>query len=63
MVEKLEHERNAVGKDEMLTHVLKLVDVVDFEVFEEEQEGGRDGLHDDLLVPIDINRNLKKKRQ
>lgn len=36
LVEKLEHERDAVGKDEMLTHVLKLVDVVDFEVFEEE---------------------------
>lgn len=32
-----------------------LVDVVEFEVFQKQQQDGRDGLHDDLLVSIDIN--------
>jgi hypothetical protein len=35
LVEEFEHERDAVGKDEVLAHILKLVDVVDFEVLEE----------------------------
>lgn len=58
LVEELEDERDAVGKDEVLAHVLKLVDVVDLEVLEEEEKSGRDRLHDDLLVTIDINRYL-----
>lgn len=32
-----------------------LVDVVKLEVFEKQQQDGRDGLHDDLFVSIDIN--------
>lgn len=32
-----------------------LVDVVEFEVFQEQQQDGRDGLHDDLFVSIDIH--------
>ena len=32
-----------------------LIDVVEFEVFEKQQQDGRDGLHDDLFVAIDIN--------
>lgn len=32
-----------------------LVDVVKFEVLQKQQQDGRDGLHDDLLVSIDIN--------
>lgn len=32
-----------------------LVDVVEFEVFQKQQQDGRDGLHDDLFVSIDIN--------
>lgn len=35
--------------------MLHLVDVVNFEVFQKQQQDGRDGLHDDLLVSIDIN--------
>lgn len=35
-----------------------LVDMVQFEVFEEEQEQGRDTLYDDLLVPVHINAQL-----
>ena len=32
LVEKLENERNAVGEDEMLTHELKLINMIDFEM-------------------------------
>lgn len=32
-----------------------LVDVVQFEVLQKQQQDGGDGLHDDLLVPIDID--------
>lgn len=32
-----------------------LVDVVKFEMFQKEQQDGRDRLHDDLLVPVHIN--------
>ena len=32
LVEKLEHEWDTISKDEMLSHVLKLVDVVDLEM-------------------------------
>lgn len=32
-----------------------LVDVVQFEVFQKQQQDGRDGLHDDLLVSIDVD--------
>ena len=35
-----------------------LVDVVKFEVFQKQQQDGRDGLHDDLFVSIDINTEL-----
>lgn len=35
-----------------------LVDVVQFEVFEEEQEQGRDALYDDLLVPVHVDAQL-----
>lgn len=84
LVEELQNEGDAVGKDQMLSHVLKLrdksdssvrgnkettdsrkggcyvcgrdlVDVVEFEVFQEQQQDGRDGLHDDLLVSIDVD--------
>jgi len=34
LIEELENERNTVSEDEMLTHVLKLIDVIEFEVFE-----------------------------
>lgn len=29
--------------------------MVQFEVFQKQQQDGRDGLHDDLLVSIDVN--------
>lgn len=32
-----------------------LVDVVEFEVFQEKQQNCRDGFHNDLFVPIHIN--------
>lgn len=35
-----------------------LVDVVELEVLEQEQQHGRDGLDNDLLVPIDIHTQL-----
>lgn len=35
-----------------------LVDVVEFEVFEKEQEQGRDTLDDDLFVPVHIDAQL-----
>ena len=62
LVEELENEGDAVGEDEVLAHVLKLVDVVDFEVLEEKEESGGDRLHDDLLVTVDINRYLQHNK-
>ena len=59
LIEELEDERDAVGEDEVLAHILKLVDVVDLEVLEEEKESGGDCLHDDFLMTIDINRYLQ----
>ena len=35
-----------------------LVDVVEFEVFEEQQQDSGDGLHDDLLVAVDVHAQL-----
>ena len=60
LVEELEHERDAVGKDQVLTQILKLVDVVHFEVLEEEKKGGRDGLHNHLLVAVHVHRHLAR---
>ena len=58
LVEELEHEWDTVGKDEVLAHVLELVDVVHFQVLQEEQQNGRNRLHDDLLVAVDVQRDL-----
>lgn len=35
-----------------------LVDVVQLEVLQQQQQDGRDGLHDDLLVSVDIHAEL-----
>lgn len=35
-----------------------LVDVVEFQVFEEEEQQGRDGLDDDFFVAVDIDAQL-----
>ena len=40
LVEELEYERDAVGEDQVLPHVLKLVHVVHLEVFQQQQEDG-----------------------
>ncbi len=41
-------------------HVPHLVDVVEFEVFEEQQEEPRDRLDDDLLVAIHVDTQLHR---
>ena len=58
LVEELEDEGDAVGKDELLADKLKLVYVVQLEVLQEEKQDGRHGLDDDLLVPADIQGHL-----
>lgn len=35
-----------------------LVDVIDFEVFEQQQQDGRDGLDDDLFVTVHVDAQL-----
>lgn len=53
--------RRGLEKTRALWQVLPaahLVDVVQFEVFEEQQEQGRDALHDDLLVPVHVDAQL-----
>jgi len=40
LVEELEHKGDAVGKDEVLAQIFKLVDVVDLKMLEQQQEGG-----------------------
>lgn len=58
LVEELEDEWDAVGKDQMLRHELKLVDMVEAEVFEEQQQCGGDSFHQNLLVAVDIHAKL-----
>lgn len=95
LIEELEDERDAVGKHQVLGHVLKLrpktrqaaeqaapaltpsaacspgklcpvkvptpahlVDVIQFEVLEEQQQDSRDGLDNDLFVAIHIHPQL-----
>ena len=58
LVEELENKRYAVGEDEVLAHVLELVDMVHLEVLQKEEEYGRNGFYDDLLMPVDIQRHL-----
>lgn len=42
----------------LATNEADLVDVVQFEVFQEQQQDGGDGLHNDLLVAIDVDPEL-----
>ena len=58
LVEELEHEWNTICKHQVLPHILKLVDVVHLEVLQQEQQGGRNGLHDHLLVSVDVQSDL-----
>ena len=55
LVEEFENKGNAVGEDEVLRHELKLIDVVDLEMLQEEKEDGRHSFHNDLLVSVNIN--------
>ena len=40
LVEELQHQGDAVGKHQVLGHELKLVNVIDLEMFEKEQQDG-----------------------
>ena len=42
----------------MLAHVLELVDMVHLQVLQEEKQDGRNRLHDDLFVTVDVQRDL-----
>ena len=42
----------------MLRHELKLIHVIESEVFEEQQQCGGDSLHQHLLVAVHINTQL-----
>ncbi|KAH9409200.1 hypothetical protein TYRP_023704 [Tyrophagus putrescentiae] len=55
LTDKLDDQGNAVGKHQLLTDVLKLVDVVQLVVLQQQQQNRRDGLDDNLLVPIEVN--------
>lgn len=58
LIEELQDQRDAVGKYQVLGHVLKLVDVVQFEVLEQQQQHSRNGLNDDLFVAVHIHPQL-----
>ena len=60
LVEELENEGNAVGKDQVLRHELELVDVVDLEVLQKEEENGRYSFDNDLLVSVYIDSKLHR---
>ena len=55
LIEELENKWNAVSEDEVLTHKLELIDVVDLEMLEQQQQNGRDSFDDDLLVSVDVD--------
>ena len=55
LTDKLDDQGNAVGKHQLLADVLKLVDVVQLVVLQQQQQNRRDGLDDNLLVPIEVN--------
>lgn len=55
LVEKLEYKRNAVGKDKVLTHELKLINMVELEVLQQKKKYSRYGLHYYLLVSVHID--------
>ena len=39
----------------MLTHELELVNMIDFEMLEQQQQDSRDRLDDDLFMAVDID--------
>ncbi|KAH9393486.1 hypothetical protein TYRP_021829 [Tyrophagus putrescentiae] len=55
LTDKLDDQGNAIGKHQLLTDVLKLVDVVQLVVLQQQQQNRRDGLDDNLLVTIEVN--------
>ena len=40
LIEKLQHQRDAIGEDQVLRHELELINVVDLEMFQEKEEDG-----------------------
>ena len=58
LIEELEDERNTIREHQVLAHVLKLVDVVDLKVFQQQQQSGRYCLDNDLLMPVDVQGDL-----
>lgn len=58
LIEELEDQRYAVGKHELLSHVLKLENMVDLEMLQQKQEYPRNGLDDDLLMPVHVDGQL-----
>ena len=60
LVEKLQNQRNAVGKDQVLRHEFELVDVIQLEMFQQQQQDGGHGLDQNLLVPIDVDAQLHR---
>lgn len=55
LIKELQHQRNTIRKDQVLGHVLKLVDVVQLKVLQVEQQDRRDGFDNNLLVAINID--------
>ena len=60
LVEEFENKRDTVGEYQMLGHELKLINVVDLEVFQEEEEDGRHSFHNDFFVSVNINSKLHR---
>lgn len=59
MIEEFQHQRNAIGKHQMLWHKLKLIDVIDFQVFQVQQQNGRNCFDDNLFVTIHVDAQFR----
>ena len=55
LIEKLQNQRDTIGKNQMLGHEFKLVDMVDFEMFEKQQQNRRYSFDNDFFVTVDVD--------
>jgi len=55
LIEEFENEWNTIGEDEVLWNKLKLVHVVNFGMFEKENNDSGNSLHNNFFMASDVN--------
>lgn len=55
LIEELENQWYTIGEHQMLRHEFKLVNVIHLQMFQQQQQNGRHGFHQNLFVTIDVN--------